>query len=414
MQEVPDNTYETLYEPVTNSSENSTTNLDPKNEHEVPRYTDEKFIEKTNEGSEEPLDNSEFDLEFWIEQYANKEPDESPGKVEDKSDKIVRENSAIYSDLKHDSWVQNENPKYTNAEYTGKTDEELDESAKDIDEILAIYLALEEDSDNCAENRPNSSKNILPIIVPTPGPDKIRSKETLETKDEKKEDQRTCNDNQQQNQLVKAKSDPMTESNNLRKPFSHKYTFGTYQQTIQVPQDYEGRFIAKNLNELAAYLKKSSKRLVSQVYEVPQQLENMKAKLKKYHLPDWLFLGYIIEWYLPKPDPTKTEETKTNGLIRKLSIPNDSPVNIEDKNDRNRRICNAYYQETICHSDANSLPKRPEKYFGINDSNGWNKYISIVLFQSKTPMNDACEKYRDQTIDLYGKSPWFSSQELEI
>src|SRR5436190_10481216 len=126
MQEVPDNTYETSYESVTNSSENSTTNLDPKNEHEVPRYTDEKLIEKTNEGSEEHLDNSEFDLEFWIEQYANKESNESPGKVEDKSDKIVHENSAIYSDLKHDSWIQNENLKYTNAETTGKTDEELD------------------------------------------------------------------------------------------------------------------------------------------------------------------------------------------------------------------------------------------------------------------------------------------------
>ena len=220
MQEVPDNTYETLYEPVTNSSKNSTTNLDPKNEHEVPRYTDEKFIEKINERSEEPLNNSEFDLESWIEQYDNKESNESPDKVKDKSDKIVRENSAIYSDLKHDSWIQNGNLEYTNAEPTGKTDKELDESAKDIDKILAIYLALEEDSDNCAENRPNSPKNILPII-PIPGPDKIQSKETLEMKDEekeandsskeasssytpftiiineKKEDQRTCNNYQQ-------------------------------------------------------------------------------------------------------------------------------------------------------------------------------------------------------------------------
>ena len=37
----------------------------------------------------------------------------------------------------------------------------------------------------------------------------------------------------------------------------------------------------------------------------------------------------------------------------------------------------------------------------INDSNGWNKYISLVFFQRKTPMNDTCDENRDQSLDHY-------------
>ena len=84
-------------------------------------------------------------------------------------------------------------------------------------------------------------------------------------------------------------------------------------------------------------------------------------------------------------------------------------------NTRLKTPLDAYFSERmneLVERIRRNLCKVFEKW--INDSNGWNKYISIVLFQSKTPMNDAYEGNHDQSLDYYGKSPWFSSQKLEL
>ena len=76
---------------------------------------------------------------------------------------------------------------------------------------------------------------------------------------------------------------------------------------------------------------------------------------------------------------------------------------------------NAYFLEKmneLVERFRRILCKALEKW--INDSTEWDKYISLVLSRRKTPMNNACEVNRDQSLDHYGKSPWFSSQELEI
>ena len=49
-----------------------------------------------------------------------------------------------------------------------------------------------------------------------------------------------------------------------------------------------------------------------------------------------------------------------------------------------------------------------------SNSNDWNKYISSELFKCKMLTNNTYEGNHDQSLDYYGKSPWFSSQELEI
>jgi len=50
----------------------------------------------------------------------------------------------------------------------------------------------------------------------------------------------------------------------------------------------------------------------------------------------------------------------------------------------------------------------------VNHSNECKKNVLPVLFERKMPTNDAYEGNHDQSLDYYGKSPWFSSQELEI
>ena len=165
------------------------------------------------------------------------------------------------------------------------------------------------------------------------------------------------------------------------------------------------------------------------------------------------------------------EKWKANDKVRKLSIPNTPPVNIEDKiGDLSERVGQSKGSPTLeltdeCrkgvkrNSDANELPKRSEgkseaddenlieklrrktdefpipneivnysptgticidlpptckptkssaDLQRINESNEWNQHNPPVLFRRKMPMNDACEGHRDQLTDLYGKSPWFS------
>lgn len=124
-------------------------------------YTYEKSDETAKDISNESA--IYFNLESWIDLYADEESDKSPGEIKDKSDENINENSTIYSNLKYSSQTQPEAPT--------SSKEKLDEPRKNSNTKSISDFNLESWIELCIYERPDepvksSSESFMVNIDP--------------------------------------------------------------------------------------------------------------------------------------------------------------------------------------------------------------------------------------------------------